>query len=282
MLIWRLRKYAGFPVNACVSEDFKENLIEALVMVRASTRYCSTGLLKSHHPRKALKRMDLETFKCNPKSIKQPIAIQGIAAGNNSPGNETIAVSAGGGKTESIQLVQCTASSIIKTASATEGVDRKVSVTFQSASSSGSTASQCYALPWKSGMAFLTRLDSACEYFFTPGLNGCAVLIDGEAASPTVIHANADSPRLSVEGSFEQVAEMQTAVYSQFYGSFAAALIDQNYISGNKLQILKPDDYLKTGVSSYAAVFGVKASASWTFYYNCQNSTKQLWPTFER
>ena len=227
--------------------------------------------------------MDLETLKSNPKSIKQPIAIRGLVGGNNSPGNKTIAVSAGGGGTESIQLVEYDASTIIQTASVAEGVDRKVNVTIQSGSGGGGTsANQCYALPWSSGMAYMTRLNSACEYFFTPCLNGCAVLIDGEAASPTVVHVNADSPRLAVDGSFEQVAEIQTAVYSQFYGSFAAALIDRDYISGNKLEILKPDDYLKIGVSSFAAVFGVKASASWTFYYNCRNLTKELWPNFER
>lgn len=201
----------------------------------------------------------------------KPLAIGAVRQRNNSPGNEQITVAAG----ETIELIKLLDGDIEASASLADapGGGLRVEV-----SDSGDL--NCYALPWRGGAAYLAKLQSRHDLFVTPKLNGCGFIVAGDTGNPTVVHANTKSDRLVPSDNVQETYDNYNAVYGQVYGTLAAQLIEKGHLPSHNLQILKPDDYLDPA-SSMAAVFGV-CHGSWKFYYNCRNTTKELWPNFER
>ena len=160
--------------------------------------------------------------------------------------------------------------------------------------SSGGTAN-CYWLPWAEGKVYMGQLGNTYNLFFTPTINGCGFIIGGTEAQPIVAHANMDTPRLRqvVEDALktktagkgaksgsaeEQIAKDQALIYEQFYGNLAAKMIQDDMISGARLEVVAPQQYLIDAKASFGAVFGINEGGSWRFYGNWGQQTKRIWP----
>lgn len=147
----------------------------------------------------------------------------------------------------------------------------------------------CYWLPWRRGSVYLGQLGNKYEYFFTARMNGCGMIIGGTAAQPFVAHANLDSDRLtdaltrvrarglSVKEENEAVAAEYALIYEQFYGNLAAKLIHDGLLSGARLKVLTPQEYLIEGKAGFAAVFGINTGGAWKFYGNLAKQTRLIW-----
>lgn len=155
----------------------------------------------------------------------------------------------------------------------------------------------CYWLPWGEGRVYRGQLGRDHEFFFTYTINGCGVIISGTDTQPEVAHANLDSARLTaaaVEGARrldgkssaalrkqvgKEVARNQALTYEQFYGSLAAKLIDDGEVTGPRVEVVTPDQYLIRADAGFGAIFGVQGvGGKWTFYGNWGGQTRQVWP----
>lgn len=144
----------------------------------------------------------------------------------------------------------------------------------------------CYWLPWASGRVYLGQLGNAHEYFFTYTINGCGFIIGGTAAQPFVAHANLESSRLDdvvknamrlgAKG-FEVAAVEQALIYEQFYGNLAAKLIQDGLLTGARLKVVTPQEYLIEAKAGFGAVFGINTGGAWKFYGNWARRTQLIW-----
>lgn len=155
----------------------------------------------------------------------------------------------------------------------------------------------CYWLPWGEGKVYMGQLGRDHDYFFTYTINGCGFMIGGTDTQPQVAHANLDCDRLNaavMDGMKKlgkkpteatkalvgrEVAKDQSLTYEQFYGNLAAKLIDDGDLSGRRIEVVTPDQYLIRAGAGFGAVFGVRGlGSSWTFYGNWGGQTHQIWP----
>ena len=150
-------------------------------------------------------------------------------------------------------------------------------------------AANCYWLPWGSGKIFMGQLANDHEYFFTYTINGCGFIIGGTPAQPLVAHANLESDRLTQAVTDAMrlgpragatAAKEQALIYEQFYGNLAAKLIEMNQMSGARLEVVTPQQYLIDAGAGFGAVFGINKDkrGAWEFYGNWANQTKKIWP----
>lgn len=160
-----------------------------------------------------------------------------------------------------------------------------------SLSPSGGSAN-AHTLPWQVGYAPMIKLGPKHAIFVTPNLNGCAIFVGGDAASPSVIHANCqpdiadqgvptytsgDDPIVFGARVNEFYQRWKLPIWSDVYVALASKLLAGNKIPSANFQMLLPRDYLAGG-ASYASVFGSRASGSWRLFVNVQGKTRQFWP----
>lgn len=188
--------------------------------------------------------------------------------------------------TESINLYQLPTDSATRSIYLVEDINNVYR--FQPEKAKKATEFNTYFLPWNSGEAYMLKLADDADYFFTPQLNGCCVMINGTRQNPVIIHANYDSERLqidiegmSLEEQLKAYRKHQFKQYTRFYGNMAHQLIDDNiFDSQAATSIFDPEFYLSHG--GLASVFGIRKNGEWTFYYNLQkgnsNVTAELWP----
>ncbi|MEM6754221.1 MAG: hypothetical protein AAF630_14750 [Cyanobacteria bacterium P01_C01_bin.38] len=149
-----------------------------------------------------------------------------------------------------------------------------------------------YFLPWNSGEAYMLELANDANYFLTPQLDGCCVMINGTRQNPTVIHANYNLDDLQKEMEDMSLEEFKKQYYTQrlyqyasFYTKLAAQLLNKNIFDSEAItSIFDPEFYLNQANS--ARIFGIRKNDEWTFYYNIKSNngfiTKELWPNFSR
>lgn len=188
--------------------------------------------------------------------------------------------------TESINLYQLPTDSATRSIYLVEDINNVYR--FQPEKAKKATEFNTYFLPWNSGEAYMLKLADDADYFFTPQLNGCCVMINGTRQNPVIIHANYDSERLqidiegmSLEEQLKAYRKHQFKQYTRFYGNMAHQLIDDNIFDSQAApSIFDPEFYLSHG--GLATVFGIQKNGEWTFYYNLQkgnsNVTAELWP----
>jgi hypothetical protein len=158
---------------------------------------------------------------------------------------------------------------------------------------SSTGAANCYWLPWASGKVYVGQVGNMHDYFFTYTINGCGVIIGGTEANPIVGHANLDSKRLDAAAekasklakdptkyaaAAQDAAKEQALIYDHFYGNLAAQLIHDEMMSGARLEVVTPQQYLIDAGAGWGAVFGIQAGGRWTFYGNWANKTRKIWP----
>jgi hypothetical protein len=151
----------------------------------------------------------------------------------------------------------------------------------------------CYWLPWASGKIYLGQLGGSYEYFFTYTINGCGVMIGGTETNPIVGHANLESKRLDAAAekaaafakdrskyasAAQEAAKEQALIYDHFYGNLAAQLIHDELMSGARLEVVTPQQYLIDAGAGWGAVFGIQAGGRWAFYGNWAQKTRKIWP----
>jgi hypothetical protein len=230
--------------------------------------------------------MQLEDFKNTPTLIQTNLQITGpkAPATTGTIQVQTRVVSKTSDQTYTESIAQCQNAVSAGTASigGLQGKTQRVEV------AEGGTAN-CYWLPWGSGKVFMGQLANAYEYFFTYTINGCGVMIGGTPAQPLVVHANLESDRLdqAVADAMKlgpkagaAAAREQGLIYDQFYGNLAAKLIDMGQMSGARLEIVTPQQYLIDAGAGFGAVFGVNKNkgGAWEFYGNWANKTRKIWP----
>lgn len=154
----------------------------------------------------------------------------------------------------------------------------------------------CYWLPWGEGEIHMGQLGRDHDYFFTYTINGCGVMIGGTDTQPQVAHANLDCARLNaavLEGNKKlgakpsisardavarEIERDQALIYEQFYGNLAAKLIEKGDLSGGRIAVVTPDQYLIRAGAGFGAVFGVKGiGGAWSFYGNWAGKTTKIW-----
>jgi metal-dependent amidase/aminoacylase/carboxypeptidase family protein len=152
----------------------------------------------------------------------------------------------------------------------------------------------CYWLPWGTGKVYVGQLGGDHEYFFTYTINGCGVFIGGTETHPLIAHANLDSERLDTIANnagaliskepkkamsiSAQAGEDQAEVYDQFYFNLGTTMITGELMSGARLEVVTPQQYLINAGAGYGAVFGIQNGGRWTFYGNWASKTKKIWP----
>lgn len=220
----------------------------------------------------------LASFSASPTQIAREIRATGPAGTGNAPGNIPItSMSSGAVRNETIMLVVMP--SVVNGSAAVADNADYVGVTVTAAPAGG----DCLWLPWGSGKAYLTQLNSSQDLFFTWTLNGCGILISGPRTGPTVVHANADIDRLAqavVMNDPVGTAKRQSEIYGHFYKHLLATLVSKGHMPKDNSGMLLPETYLGAD-SGRGAVFGVRTGSNWTFYWNARKRTKQLWPVFE-
>ena len=239
--------------------------------------------------------MTLDDLKTDPTSIRSNLQITGPKGATAAPTTIVVGsrvVSPGSDKfySESIKGFNNAVVTGHARIGGLQGTTQKIEV--------GTTGGDnCYWLPWGEGQVHMGQLGRDHDYFFTYTINGCGFMIGGTATQPQVAHANLDSDRLTaaaVEGNkklgpkptpgamtqvFRDVAKQQSLTYEQFYGNLAAKLIDDGQLSGRRVEVVTPDQYLIRAEAGFGAVFGIKGiGGAWTFYGNWGGQTKQIWP----
>ncbi len=146
----------------------------------------------------------------------------------------------------------------------------------------------CYWLPWGEGKIYMGQLGPDHEFFFTYTINGCGVIIGGTQAQPVVGHANlacqrlddavTDALKLGPAAAGAAAAKAQAIIYDQFYGNLAAKLIQDDRLSGARLEMVTPQQYLVDAKAGFGAVFGVNKGGAWEFYGNWAKQTTKIWP----
>lgn len=218
---------------------------------------------------------DLQT---TPRNISREIRCSGPPGIGNAPGNIAIRSMAGGQvQNEQILLVTVPTASLAATAAVADNPDH-VGVTVAAGG-----GANCLWLPWGDGRAYLTTLNTSQTCFFTPTLNGCAFLVGGTQAAPTVVHANANLARLDaavVMGDPAGTARRQSEIYGHFYRHVLATLVSRGDMPAQNTAMLLPETYLGAD-RGRGAVFGICQGGNWQFYWNCRRRTKRFWPNFE-
>ncbi|MEE2788706.1 MAG: hypothetical protein VX589_15330 [Myxococcota bacterium] len=160
--------------------------------------------------------------------------------------------------------------------------------------SAGTKTVPSYYLNWAPDKACAMRLGQSANAFFTAPLNGCAILINGDRASPTVVHANITIGDIlpappsfdsSVTGPYEKE---KMALFYQYYLNLGTGLVDGGVFTGTSgtTQMFDPLLYYKYQ-GGKAKVFGLRQPDGWTFYYSMEQRVSptsikylsgQLWP----
>lgn len=139
----------------------------------------------------------------------------------------------------------------------------------------GSSGANAYLLPWGANKICFTKIAQAHDLFLTHAMNGCGVIIGGDRANPTIVHANA----FDTENLDDLVGEAKAAKRCEIYGTFVTYLRQQGILDDGSIATWYPGtDY--QGAKS--GVFGVRKSASWIFYGHANLGskavTKVIWP----
>ena len=152
-------------------------------------------------------------------------------------------------------------------------------------------AANAYVLPWKVDHAAMTRLSSDRDIFVTPDLNGCAVFVSGDRASPTVVHVNSQAtildqgePEYSADVPQDQLAAQMNAfklsykmpMWDAIYQALAIRLVGMGRLPRENLELLLPGTYLSAGTGA-AAVFGRREGGTWSFFWNANRRTTRFW-----
>lgn len=152
-------------------------------------------------------------------------------------------------------------------------------------------ASNAFVLPWAANHAVMTGLSGAQDIFVTPDLNGCAVFVAGNPASPTVVHVNSQAeildkgePAFSPTASLSQLTTQMNVfklsykrpMWDALYLALASKLIELGRLPRDNLQLLLPGQYLNADVGS-AAVFGHRQGGNWAFFWNVNGRTTRFW-----
>lgn len=206
----------------------------------------------------------LNDFKTRPDRLthKLQIAIRGFQQ-NNAPYNENVVV---GGDTYSIADFGRNATGTVQIAPMT--VPNELHAT-----GTRDNGGNAYLLPWSTNSLCLAELGQAHDFFFTPTVTGCAIIVSGGLCNPFVIHANSKSTRL------DSVVTMDDTIakYREIYGEMIASLSGKGMVDPANVQVFQPGDYISKGT-----VFGVRKAGAWAFYATAWDAkgatTKKLWP----
>lgn len=214
-------------------------------------------------------------------NLTKSLIVTGPGGANNAPANVQVKIS---GEVKSVDVVQQ-----LDNTTATAGNHETGGRTADVAPAG--VGGDCYWLPWASWKAYYGQLQGAHDFFLTPNLTGCGFFVSGNPASPYVAHANCAASEVvdvPANGDFTAYNHSLDAARSEYYGGVAGRMVAGGYISGDNLQMLRPDDYAaraKDGFGHPTAVFGVKTGANWAFYYSVgkggQGITRMLYPDFQ-
>lgn len=230
--------------------------------------------------------MDLNDLMNSPTMVTDNMAIMGPAGVDTSPGYVDVSCSVSD-PTSSTTFTNNIA--VIEKAITRGTAAFKQSGAKQIVTITEDPGGNCYWLPWGSGKVFMGLVGQSCAHFFTYTINGCGVIIGGTPTKPIVAHANLKSKRLDdvAEAASKHpdimiggamLAEGQALIYEQFYGSLAAELINTGRMSGAKLTVIAPREYLLESGASFGAIFGIRKGANWEFYGNWAKKTRKIWP----
>lgn len=230
--------------------------------------------------------MQLTDFKEHPTGITTNLKCTGPAGLNAAPAALTVSCpvttpTASAQNNESISVIDHAVTTGSAKLEAAGPTNQLITV------SSGGSAN-CYWLPWGSGKVYSGVLGASHEYFFTYTINGCGVIIGGTVAAPFVAHANLESGRLAapdttgktMQETIVMMAENtknQGQVYEHFYGNLAAHFIEQGKLSGFRVTIITPQEYLIEAGAGFGVIFGIRKGGSWEFYGNWAKKTKRIW-----
>jgi hypothetical protein len=206
----------------------------------------------------------LKDFKTRPEKLTQKlqISVSGFTA-NNAPHNQLIDC---GGDTYSII-------DFGRNISGTAAVDPPMVPNELRVNATRGAGGNAYLLPWYTDSLCFAELGQDHDFFFTPTVNSCAIMISGGLCNPHVVHANTKSNRLDSVVLMDEVV----AKYQQIYGEMAGKLGDWGMADRANLRVFQPGDYLSKGT-----VFGVRTAGRWAFYATAWGvagaTTKKLWP----
>jgi hypothetical protein len=203
----------------------------------------------------------LNDFKKRPEKLthKMQIAVAGFTA-NNAPHNQLIDC---GGETYSVI-------DFGRNIGGTAEVPPSIIPNELRVNARLGPGGNAYLLPWYENTLCFAELGQAHDFFFTPTVNGCAIMISGGLCNPHVVHANTKSNRLDN-------ADDLVGKYQELYGEMADKLSDWGMADRANLRVFQPGDYLSKGT-----VFGVRTAGRWAFYATAWGvagaTTKKLWP----
>lgn len=147
-------------------------------------------------------------------------------------------------------------------------------------------------VPWKDGKGLYTAIqeEPTAEFIFTARLNGCAVIVGGDARWPVMAHVNAPNPPAPVAvgpGVNQKQAEEQTRAnqmnyYKDFYLETAKTFKERGIIKQEPVIVnFSPTLYMAHG-GAFGFVFGLKREGSWKFYYTMTYKgafySNEMWP----
>lgn len=139
----------------------------------------------------------------------------------------------------------------------------------------GASGANAYLLPWGANKICYTKIAQAHSLFLTHAMNGCGVIIGGDRANPTIVHANAyDTENLdNLEG------EAKAQKRCEIYATFIDYLQTQGVLGDGEVATWYPGADYKGAKSG---VYGVRKSATWIFYGHANLGskavTKVIWP----
>jgi len=206
----------------------------------------------------------LNDFKTRPGKLtgKLQIGVSGFLK-NNAPYNENISV--GGDAYDIVDFG--------RNASGTVQMETSIVPNELRANGQRGDGGNAYLLPWYKNTLCLAELGQAHDFFFTPTVTGCVIMVSGGLCNPFVIHGNTQSGRL------DSAVDMQGSIAKlrEIYGEMSDPLSRRGMVDTENLRVFQPGDYLSKGT-----VFGVRSAGSWAFYATAWGltgaTTRKLWP----
>ncbi len=139
----------------------------------------------------------------------------------------------------------------------------------------GGIGANAYLLPWGPNRICYTKIQQAHNIFLTHAMNGCGVIIGGDRASPTIVHANA----YDTDGLDDLEGEAKAKRRRDLYGGFIGHLQSVGILDDGEVATWYPgSDY----IGAKSGVFGVRKSGTWIFYGHANKGNKAetsvIWP----